>query len=387
MALLLIAAVAGCASTHSEKAAKQGAEMARAIDKQAASQLYSGEPSIVHSTQYPVTSADDGIKRGDAAYQAGKLDLAVYLYVESLSFDSTRSEPFVKIGAIHEQKGNVQLAEKAYELALERQPDNPGVCERLGLLYIQSGRDAEAPPLFERAIALYPRRWKSWNGLGILADRRGDFTAAISDYDKALAIEPGAAMVMNNRGFSRYLAGDLPGAEADLKAAIRLGAKGNVWRNLGKVQAVQGRYAEALETLTRDTDLAHAYNLLGEAAMERGDFDSAKRYFQSAITESPRYFEEAQKNLGLANERLLAAPGNDAVRVVVADSVVYSDGAVVGTVSKGDLVQVLRLQQSSSLIRFRVAGGAEHTGWVSSAILAEKASPASNGPVDPARPN
>ena len=298
-------------------------------------QLYAGEPAIVHSTEYPVTSAADGIQRGDEAYREGKLDLAVYLYVQSLAFDSTRAEPFVKIGAIHEQKGNAALAEKAYELALERQPDNPAVCERLGLLYLQSGRDAEAPALFERAIALDPKRWRSYNGLGILADRRGDFTAAIGYYDKALAIDPAAATVMNNRGYSRYLAGDLPGAEADLKTAIRLGAKGSVWTNLGKVQAMQGRYAEALESLLQDKDLAHAYNLLGEAAMERGDFEAAKRYFESAISESPRYFEAAQKNLGLANERLLAAPANGATKVVLADTPVYSDGAVVGLVGEG----------------------------------------------------
>jgi Flp pilus assembly protein TadD len=372
LALVLLSIAAGCATQHPSQAAKQAAEMQRRMDKQAAAQLYAGEPAVVHSTQDPVTSADEGIRRGDEAYRAGQVDLAVYLYVESLSLDSTRAEPFMKIGAIHEQKGNTELAAKAFELALERQPDNPAVCERLGLLYLQSGRDSEAPTLFERAVAADPRRWRSWNGLGILADRSGDFAAAIADYDKALAIEPDAAMVMNNRGYSRYLAGDLTGAEADLKSAIRLGAKGNVWRNLGKVQALQGRYAEGLETLTSDTDLAHAYNLLGEAAMERGDFESAKRYFQSAISEAPRFFEEAQKNLALANERLLAAPANSATKVVLADTPVYSDGAVVGLVSQGDVVQVLRTQQTSSLVRFRNSNGAEHTGWMPSASLAER---------------
>ena len=360
---VLAAMLAGCASQPADKAAEQPKA------DQAAAELYAGEPEIVHSTQYPVTSAADGIQRGDEAYRQGKLDLAVYLYVQSLGFDATQSEPFVKIGAVHEQKGNVRLAEKAYELALERQPDNAAVCERLGLLYIQSGRDAEAPARFEKAIALDPKRWRSWNGLGILADRRGDFAAAIRDYDKALEIEPSAAMVMNNRGYSRYLAGDMAGAESDLKAAIRLGASGGVWTNLGKVQAAQGRYAEGLESLLKEKSLPQAYNLLGEAAMERGDFETAQRYFEQAIAESPRYFEEAQKNLGLAKEKLLAAPGNGATREVLADAPVYSDGAVVGLVEKGDVVEVLRTQQGSSLVRFRNRNGAEHTGWLPSASL------------------
>jgi Flp pilus assembly protein TadD len=312
------------------------------------------------------------MQRGDDAYREGKLDLAVYLYVQVLALDATHAEPFLKIGAIHEQKGNVAMAEKAYELALQRDPGDAAACERVGLLYMQSGRDAEAPAMFERAIAIDPKRWRSYNGLGILADRRGDFTAALTYYDKALAIEPSAALVLNNRGYSRYLAGDLTGAEADLKAAIRQGAKGSVWTNLGKVQAMQGRYAEALESLLQEKDLPHAYNVLGEAAMERGEFDVAQRYFESAISESPRYFEAAQKNLGLAKERQLAAPAGGITRTLLVDTPVYSDGAVVGVAAKGDVVEVLRTQQTSSLIRFRNSNGAEHTGWLPSASLAER---------------
>ena len=364
---LLVAMLAGCASQPADDAADRPK-----VDQATADQLYAGEPEIVHSTQYPVTSAADGIQRGDEAYRNGKVDLAVYLYVQSLTFDASQAEPFLKIGAIHEQKGNRELAEKAYRMALEREPDNAGTCERLGLLYIQSGRNGDAAAMFERAVAIAPNRWRSYNGLGILADRRGDFPAAISFYDQALSIEPTAALVMNNRGYSRYLAGDLPGAESDLKAAIRLGASGGVWTNLGKVQAAQGRYAEALESLLKEKDLPHAYNVLGEAAMERGDFEAAQRYFEQAISESPRYFEEAQKNLGLAKEKLLAAPGNGVTKVVLADTPVYADGAAVGLVEKGDVVEVLRTQQTSSLIRFRNRNGAEHTGWLPSASLGER---------------
>ena len=366
-AQLLIVLLAGCASQPRDEAAAQPKG-----DKATADQLYAGEPAIVHSTEYPVASAAEGMQRGDEAYREGKLDLAVYLYVQVLALDATHAEPFLKIGAIHEQKGNVAMAEKAYELALQRDPADAAACERVGLLYMQSGRDAEAPAMFERAIAIDAKRWRSYNGLGILADRRGDFTAALTYYDKARAIEPSAALVLNNRGYSRYLAGDLTGAEADLKAAIRQGAKGSVWTNLGKVQAMQGRYAEALESLLQEKDLPHAYNVLGEAAMERGEFDVAQRYFESAISESPRYFEAAQKNLGLAKERQLAAPAGGITRTLLVDTPVYSDGAVVGVAAKGDVVEVLRTQQTSSLIRFRNSNGAEHTGWLPSASLAER---------------
>lgn len=378
-ASLLVVILAGCATQPADDAGKAASQ----TDKDSASQLYAGAPAIVHGTEFPVTSAAEGIQRGDQAYREGKLDLATFLYVESLKFDATAAEPFLKIGAIHEQRGNRPLAEKAFELALERQPDNAIACEHLGLLYLQSGRTDEGRALLERTVAIDPNRWRAYSGLGIAADRRQDYAAAIASYDRALAIEPRAAAVMNNRGYSRFLAGDLAGAEADLKEAIRLGAGEGSWTNLGKVQAAQARYAEALASLLHDMKVHEAYNLLGEAAMRRGDYMAAQRYFQLAIRESPTYFEAAQKNLVVLNERMAsedaataiapAARGEPSLRVVLEDTKVYFDGKVVGLARRGERVVVLESKQGRSRVRVRdAAAGADVTGWVPSAVLADR---------------
>lgn len=349
-------------------------------NKETASQLYAGQPAVVHATEYPVTSAAEGVQRGDEAWRKGKLDLAVYLYVQSLAFDSTSPEPFLKIGTIHEQLGNRALAEKAYEFALERQPQNAAASERLGLLYLQSGKNEQARAAFESAIALEPNRWRSHNGLGIVADRRNDHAAAIAHYDRALAIDPKAAPVMNNRGYSRFLSGDLPGAETDLRQAIQLGARDGAWTNLGRVQARQGRYAEALESFAQDVDMPSAYNLLGQCAMERGDYVPARKYFESAISEAPRYFEAAQKNLGVVNERLAAGQsgvvGTSVTLVANEDSNVYSNGVAVGMLRRGDRVEVLESKEGRSRITFRDPdGGPARSGWVPSAVLAARLQP------------
>ena len=371
---LLVLLLAGCATQSADDAAKQPSP----DDKSTASQLYAGQPAVVHATEFPVASAAEGIQRGDEAWRQGKLDLAVYLYVQALAFDATAPAPLLKIGTIHEQLGNRALAQKAYELALERDPNNAAACERLGQLYLQGARNDEARALFDRAIALEPNRWRSENGLGIVADRRKDFAAAIAHYDRALALEPKAAPVMNNRGYSRFLAGDLAAAEADLKEAIRLGARDGAWTNLGRVQARQARYAEALESFLQEVDLANAYNLLGEAAMERGDNVQAKRYFESAVSASPRYFEAAHKNLGIANERLAAAApaaaasrANSAIKVVLADTSVYMKGVVIGTIKRGDRVPVLKTQDAYSQVEFRDDGGKDRVGWVASSSLTD----------------
>jgi Tfp pilus assembly protein PilF len=366
LASVLALALAGCATQPAnDSSAAKG-------DKTAASQLYGGQPAIVHATEFPVASAAEGIERGDAAWRQGKLDLAVYLYVQSLAFDASAPEPFLKIGTIHEQLGNRALAEKAYEFALERDPDNAAACERLGLLYLQSQRDDAARALFEHAISLDPGRWQSHDGLGIAADRRGDFAAARDHYDKALAIEPKSAVVLNNRGFSRYLAGDLAGAEANFREALKLGARPGTWTNLGKVQARQERYAEALESFLQESDMAHAYNSLGEAAMENRDYLLAKRYFESASSESPRYFEAAQKNLGLVKERLAAPATEGEMRLVRSDTAVYAKGVVIGTIRGGTRVPVLATQDTYSLVKFRDQVGNMVAGWIPSASLTDQ---------------
>ena len=294
--LVVLAGCAGQAATMTPDASRG--------DKQTAGQLYSGQPAIVHATEFPVASAAEGVARGDAAWGQGKLDLALYLYVQSLAYDATAAGPFLKIGAIHERLGNRALAEKAFELALDRAPDNAAARERLGLLYLQSKRDDEAAAMFERALALDANRWQSHNGLGIVADRRHDFAAAIAHYDQAIQLVPGTASVFNNRGYSRYLAGDLAGAEADIREAIRLGPQAGTWTNLGEVLAKQGRYPEALESFLKEADVPDAYNQLGSVAMDNGDYAAAQNYFTSAISASPSYYEAAQKNLARANERL-----------------------------------------------------------------------------------
>jgi len=149
------------------------------------------------------------------------------------------------------------------------------------------------------------------------------------------------------------------------------------------VQAAQARYAEALESLLHDMKVHDAYNLLGEAAMRRGDYMPAQRYFQLAIRESPKYFEAAQKNLVVVNERLAsegetaatlpATRGEPSLRVVLEDTKVYFDGKVVGLARRGERVVVLESKQGRSKVRVRdAAAGADVTGWLPSAVLADR---------------
>lgn len=366
-AVILLAFVLGGCASQAALVDEAGPQKG---DRTAARDLYEGEPAVMHGTEYPVTTAAEGIARGDEAWRKGDLDLAVYLYVQSLTYDATNPQALLRIGAIHERRGNKALAEKAFEMALKLDPDDPAINERLGLLYLHTGRSTAAP-LLEHAIAKDPRRWQSHNGLGIAADRSKDFAAAIAHYDAALALEPRATMVVNNRGFSRYLAGDFAGAETDFRLALQMSPLAGTWTNLGRAQARQGKYADALESFLKEHDAAQAYNLLGEVAMEGGDVVAARSYFSQAISTSPRYFQAAQDNLAAANARQLQ-PETHPTRITRTDASVYGSHAktaIIAVVKRGLPVSVLKTEDASSLIRFRDVSGATLTGWVSSVSL------------------
>lgn len=269
-------------------------------------ELYDGQPATVHATEFPVTSAEEGIRRGDEAWQTGDLDRAIYLYLHALRFAPNDAATLRKIGAIHESRGNRTLARQAFELALARGGEHAATLERLGLLCLEDEANERAAALLTRATELEPERWRAHNGLGVLADRRGEHAEALAHYAAALELQPTAAVVHNNLGYSRFLAGDLVGAEADLLEAIRLGASSQAWLNLGKVQARARRYTSAFRSFLEALDTANAYNEVGEAAMRNGDLHIAKGYFESAMNAAPSFFERAQKNLAIVNEELIS---------------------------------------------------------------------------------
>ena len=365
--IFLVLALGGCASTPE----RVEEAVSKPADRAAAQKLYGDESAVVHATEFPVTSAPEGMARGDQAWRKGQLDLAVYLYVQSLAYDAKNVEPLLRIGAIQERRGNRALAERAFEMALQLDPRNPGINERLGLLYLEGKRDVAARPLLERAVTLDAKRWQSHDGLGIAADRRKDFAAAISHYDAAHALEPRAVTVVNNRGYSRYLAGDFAGAEADFRAALQMGGHPGTWTNLGRALARQGRYDEALDCFRKEADAAHAYNLLGEEALEAGELARARDFFADAVSAAPRHFQAAHDNLELANERIESA-GNHPTRVTTSDAKVFAKGAYIGELTQGREVAVLFNQGNHSLVRYQESDGSERTGWVTSNILADQ---------------
>lgn len=271
-----------------------------------------------------VAGFQDGVLKGDEAWRRGDLDRAVWYYVQALTFDDRDAATLAKIGSIHERKGNDRLARMAFEMAASRSPGDARIAERLGLLCMRTQDLLAAQAWFEHARGLDATRIRVAEGLAALAARRNDPARAASLYGEVLQREPDSVSALIGRGEAWLMVGDHAAAEADFVAArSRLAAAGagpanaaaelaSIRRGLGIAFGRSGRYPEALRELLAVLPEHEAWNRLGEMALDRGDYRTASRHFESAIQASPEFFVEARRNLKVAQEFL--ATRGDATR-------------------------------------------------------------------------
>jgi Tfp pilus assembly protein PilF len=136
-----------------------------------------------------------------------------------------------------------------------------------------------------------------------------NYTGSIHYFDEAMkAPDVDTASVLTHRGYAKLLAGDLPGAGWDLRTALNTTPQPEAWRYLAELQTRQHDNAQALQSLLKVMDTAHAHNEMGVVLMSMNEFHAAARKFAEAISASPAWYEEAHRNLAIANEHLRSSP-------------------------------------------------------------------------------
>jgi tetratricopeptide (TPR) repeat protein len=295
----LIVLLVGCASSPAPLGAKTPVAAAKPEEKK----------SPASAARDAKEFAED-VQRGDAAWQAQDLDRAIYYYVQAMGKSPHDAATLAKMGTIEDGRGNSALAETAFELAHSADPQEPRIAERLARLYLRRGNVDSAAAIYTQVLALDPHRTRALDGMGEVCLARSDYVQSISYFDRALAAEkPDAAAVLAHRGYAKLRINDLAGAEADLRAALTVAPREDAWRYLGELQVRRGDTGAALDSLLNFMDTAQAYNEIGVVFMNMRDYSDAREYFAKAIKTSASWFEEAQKNLALADEHLKNSAG------------------------------------------------------------------------------
>lgn len=267
------------------------------------------KPAPLEAAQDAKTFAE-AVQRGDVAWQTGQFDRAVYYYVLALERSPQDAPTLAKIGAIEEGLGHTALAQNAFEMAHTAEPDEPHIAERLGRLYLQQAKIDSAAQIYAQVLALHPQRTRALDGMGEVCLDRSQLGEAIRYFNLALqAQDADAASVLTHRGYAKLLADDLPGAAADLRAALAVAPQPETWRHIAELQTRQHDSAAALESLLKIMDTARAYNEIGVVLMKMNDYGAAAIHFTKAISASPSWYEEAHRNLALAEEHLQVTGG------------------------------------------------------------------------------
>jgi tetratricopeptide (TPR) repeat protein len=301
VALLVLS---GCATPPAKPAAAQAVAATSTGDASAAGEK--GRP-LAPAAAKAFAAA---VQKGDEDLQAQDFDRAIYDYIQALEKSPNDATTLAKIGAIEDARGEAALAEKAFDLAHAADPKDPRIAERLARLYLREARIDNAAELYLAVLSQEPDRAPALEGMGEVCVARDAFEDAVRYFDRALAAtKADRAAVLTHRGYAKARLNDLDGAEADFRAALNLQSREDAWRYLGDLLARRGDSADALEALVHVMDTSQAYNEIGIMLMGVGKFQAAKDYFSKAIKAAPSYFEEAQKNLAVADEHLRTPSG------------------------------------------------------------------------------
>jgi tetratricopeptide (TPR) repeat protein len=128
--------------------------------------------------------------------------------------------------------------------------------------------------------------------LGDALHRRGETRKAIDAYSEAISIDPHSLRALRSLGAALAETGERDSALKELRAALKdYPGEPLLWYEIGRIDSQQKQLPLAIEELTTATNLdpqfAEAYNELGIALAESGDFASAKAAFLESLSISP----------------------------------------------------------------------------------------------------
>jgi tetratricopeptide (TPR) repeat protein len=190
------------------------------------------------------------------------------------------------------REGRFAEAVAAMTQAVRLRPDDPNVLKDLGMVLLEAGQPAPAAAAFERALALRPNFGEAAWRLGIAHEARGDSAAAIAALRQALAIQPSLAgarfrlaRLLEEWGHTREA------IEAYLK--VKSSSPHTRLGRIAQARALlmQGRHDPLVSVLRQAVALdpkdGVAFEMLGGALSNAGDFDAAAQAYRRALELEP----------------------------------------------------------------------------------------------------
>ena len=167
---------------------------------------------------------------------------------------------------------------------------------------------------FSQVMELDAKQWRTVNAIGILFTIREMYGEARQYFDEALSLEPNNVSVLNNYALMEALAKDYDASmrrfrEAASAAATNANELKRVELNQALVLAIKGDLEGARQLNLKHLKEPQVLNNMGYYSHLTKDDKMAKSYLNMALTNSPKYYDKAWKNLNALDKLAGRAAG------------------------------------------------------------------------------
>jgi len=263
------------------------------------------EPKTVDFTGSGDVSVKQIQQEAELAHRYGRTGGALFHYEQILKKEPDNINALQASGYLYLSLNKASLAEQFFQQVLIKQPKNRESREGRALAWLMQGKYDEAATSFRNVLDEDDKRWRSWDGLGVISDVNGDYTNSVKMYKHAIDLQPNNTTLLNNYGYSLIMAHKYAEAEKTLRTALTI-AQGDkrIVNNLGITLSWQRKYDNAVSVVSQVEPKYVAYNNVGYIALLNKDYKIAEKYFNEAITLSPKYYKKAELNLEELKQRV-----------------------------------------------------------------------------------
>ena len=188
---------------------------------------------------------------------------------------------------------------KAARVAVEQRPNYYNTHATLGAILNALGRFAEAETHLRRAITLHLQGWYAHLHLGDALYKQRRYEEALEATRVAVEQRPNYFKTHADLGLVLSALGRYEEAETHLRHALVLHPQAQVVHlHLGDALYKQGRYEEAIDVFAQavalapdSTRAAELHFLMGQAARENGQSESAAKYYMHTLEADPHHAE------------------------------------------------------------------------------------------------
>jgi tetratricopeptide (TPR) repeat protein len=185
------------------------------------------------------------------------------LFTHALAVTSNNDVALNNLGIIFLKKGQLDDAISKFQGAIDLRPENAPAHDNLAKALLKKGQVAEAMVHYRKFLEIEPENVEARNTLGTALIQQGHVKEAIDQWQDALAIQPENGNAASNLAW--VFATCPEDSIRDGTRAVELGEKAlrisggkipMIYRVLAAAYAESGRFAQAVETAQRGTELA-----------------------------------------------------------------------------------------------------------------------------------